>query len=59
MSDEDDYMSDAFLASLEDKRPGLIHGKKAKRLIQEERVKVRFISRIILWTFFFHFLFSI
>ena len=35
MSDaEDDYMSDAFLQSLEDKRPGLITGKKAKQLMK-------------------------
>lgn len=39
MSDEDDYMSDAFLQSLDDKRPGLIHGKKAQRLIKEERIR--------------------
>ena len=39
MSDEDDYMSDAFLQSLDDKWPGLIHGKKAQRLIKEERIR--------------------
>merc|ERR1711915_407111 len=37
--DEDDYMSDAFLASLGDNRPGLIRGKKAERLIKEEKIK--------------------
>ena len=39
MSDEDDYMSDAFLKSLEDKRPGLIHGKKAQQLMKEEKIR--------------------
>jgi len=38
MSDsEDDYMSDAFLASLTDTRPGLIHGKKAEKLQKQEQ----------------------
>jgi hypothetical protein len=38
MSDsEEDYMSDAFLASLDDKRPGLVHGQKQKELMKEER----------------------
>jgi len=40
MSDsEDDYMSDAFLSQLNDKRPGLIHGEKARKLIQQTRIK--------------------
>lgn len=40
-SGEDDYMSDAFLAKLDDKRPGLITGKKAERLIKEEKIRKR------------------
>ena len=38
-SEEDDYMSDAFLAKLDDKRPGLITGKKAEKLIREEKIR--------------------
>jgi len=40
-SEEDDYMSDAFLAKLDDKRPGLITGKKAEKLIREEKIRQR------------------
>ena len=43
MSDsEDDYMSDAFLSKIEDTRPGLIKGKKAEKLMKEEKIKVKF-----------------
>jgi len=38
-SEEDDYMSDAFLAKLDDKRPGLITGKKAEKLMREEKIR--------------------
>jgi len=38
---EDDYMSDAFLSQIPDTRPGLIHGEKARKLIQEERIKAK------------------
>jgi len=39
MSDsEDDYMSDAFLSKIEDTRPGLIKGKKAEKLMKEEKI---------------------
>jgi len=42
MSDEeDDYMSEAFLQSLDDKRPGLIHGKKQQELIRQERIRAK------------------
>ena len=39
--DEDDYMSEAFLQSLDDKRPGLIHGKKQQELIKQERIRAK------------------
>ena len=52
MSDsEDDYMSDAFLSKLEDTRPGLIQGKKAEKLMKEEKIKVTF-SPFFLMGFF-------
>ena len=40
-SEEDDYMSDAFLAKLDDKRPGLITGKKAEKLMREEKIRLK------------------
>ena len=40
-SEEDDYMSDAFLAKLDDKRPGLITGKKAEKLMREEKIRFK------------------
>ena len=41
MSDsDDDYMSAAFLApTTAQKRPGLIHGQRARELIKETRIK--------------------
>ena len=40
-SEEDDYMSDAFLAKLDDKRPGLITGKKAEKFMREEKIRLK------------------
>lgn len=39
MSDEDDYMSDSFLQTLEDKRPGLVFSSKTAREHQIQRKK--------------------
>lgn len=39
MSDEDDYMSDAFLKDLEDVRPGLL-SKEAKRKKVREKANL-------------------
>lgn len=39
MSDEEDYMSESFLQSLEDKRPGLTFSSKTTRFHQQEKKK--------------------
>ena len=44
-SEEDDYMSDAFLAKLDDKRPGLITGKKAEKLMREEKIRFKVLQK--------------
>ncbi|XP_017119977.1 G patch domain-containing protein 11 [Drosophila elegans] len=39
MSDEDDYMSDKFLAGLQDVRPSLVHNRGKKRQVEIETKK--------------------
>ena len=52
-SEEDDYMSDAFLAKLDDKRPGLITGKKAEKLMREEKIRnLVFLGRWKIFVFY-------
>ncbi|CAH1791413.1 unnamed protein product [Owenia fusiformis] len=46
-SDEDDYMSDAFLTKCEDVRPGLVHSKKTSRqneIEKKQKEKQKFIK---------------
>ena len=45
-------MSDAFLAKLDDKRPGLITGKKAEKLMREEKIRIWFFSDARKFSFF-------
>ena len=41
MSDEDDYMSDAFLKDLEDVRPGLLSKEAKRKKVSKARENAR------------------